>query len=211
MAKKNDFDALLDELSSLESTDELAKAMPVEDPEMEEDELEENEKIKAASEDGDAVPADEDDAEYMGKSMTVKIDGEDVEAFDGMELIKSFTNRLDGSEKMLRKALEATVKTIKSRDGIIKKQGELLKSLQEQVAVIGNTGKGRKAVVNVHDKQTGELKKSDGVSPGEFRQLLKSAVASGAVNAMDAGRAETALNNGQAVPEVIIAKVAANK
>lgn len=213
MAKKNDFDALLDELSSLESTDELAKAIPDDDPEIdyEEDEEGDDKKIKAASEDGDAVAAEEEGDEYMGKSMTVKIDGEDVEAFDGMDLIKSFTKRLDGSDTMLKKSLKATIKAVQSRDEIIKKQGQMLKSLQDQVAVIGSSGKGRKAVVNVHDKQTGELKKSEGIAPSEFRQMLKSAVANGGINAMEAGRAETALNNGHPVPEGIVAKVAESK
>jgi hypothetical protein len=74
---------------------------------------------------------------------SVMIDGEEHEVLDVEAFMKSFGElggRVGGFEESLEKAMGGLVTTIKS-------QGALIKSLSEQVAKLGGTGRGRRSVL----------------------------------------------------------------
>lgn len=169
----------------------------------------------AAADDGDpadaaaAAPAgdgDGDGDEPMGKSFSFKLeDGTEVEAVDGTDLVKALMARVETNENNMTKALTSAV-------GLIKSQGDLIKSLQEQVGKLSTEGRGRKAVVSVAERPT-VLKKSDaeepGITPTEFLAKCLQAQAAGKITGNDVARAEAYLNRGQQVPTDIVARVAA--
>lgn len=160
--------------------------------------------------DADAAAADEDDPdavgddEPLGKSFSFKLDdGTELEAFDGTELVKALMQRTERNEENFTKALGTAVDLIKS-------QGEMIKSLQEQVGKLSTEGRGRKTVVSVAERPS-VLKKSepDGVTPTEFLAKCLQAQAAGKITGADVARAESYLNRGLAVPAEIVARVAA--
>lgn len=217
-----EFEKLLGAIESMqEDAEVLHKSMPGEGEA-------DDEKIAAAAEDGnpdadgdgqndvsgEATDGDADDegegeeGESMGKSFSFTLeDGTVVEAQDGTELVKSLIARVEGTEEVMSKALGAAV-------DLIGKQGDMIKSLQEQITALGSTGRGRKAVLSVAEKPAaGDLKKSlgqeeeKGMSVNEFMAKALSAQTAGKITGLDIARAESALNKGLPVPQDIVARV----
>jgi len=135
----------------LEELDELQKAMPTPDlPDEEEDEDEDDKKQHDepdADNDGGLIDDDEDN-EPMTKSFRFELDsGESIEAIDATELIKSLhadIYRLRSNQAQDESAVEQGIAGLLK---VVKSQGQLLKSLQAQVAKLGNSGNGRKSVL----------------------------------------------------------------
>lgn len=206
-----EFDKLLGAIQSMnEDADVLHKS--IQDKNDEDDE-----RIRAAAEDGNPdadgdgdndVLDDDEGEESMTKSFSFELENGDViEALDGTALVKSLINRLDSTESTLHKALGAAA-------DLIGKQGDMIKSLQNQVSRLGDAGRGRKTMVSVVDKPAvGDMKKSlsgsepQGISPQEFMAKALNAQAAGRVTGLDVVRAESALNKGLPVPQDIVARV----
>lgn len=201
------FAKLLEELQATAAEQEtLVKSLPAEDGE-------DDEAIQAAAADGeDANPEDEadeadeeadKDAPAFGKSMTAMVDGEEVEAIDATDLLKSLQGRLDTTESVLAKGLETALGTIKS-------QGEMIKSLNERLNKLAGTGKGRKTVLAITEKPAaGEqalVKSQDGLSPQEFLAKANAAFAAGKLTGQELTTADVAIRMGQQIPAGIIAK-----
>jgi len=210
------FEKLLAELQELQSDQEtLSKALPSDDGEG-------DAKIQAAAAgdgegDGDGKPKGEDDGDGDGadgdggdgepltKSFTLKLeDGTEIEAQDGTELVKALGARLDATESSMTKALESAI-------GLIKGQGELIKSLHEQIKKLGGEGRGRRAVVSVVEKPApgSALAKSEpGALTGEeFLAKALDAQKAGRITSLDVATAEACLNRGERVPAHIIQRV----
>lgn len=206
------FDKLMEELKGLQADQDLmTKALPADDGKDEE-------KIQAAAAeggsdheepDGDengegAGDGDADDAP-MAKSFKFTLkDGTEVEAQDGTALVKSLQARVDQTEQTMAKALETAV-------GLIKGQGDLIKSMQDQIKKLSGEGRGRKAVVSVVEKPvSGTMAKSmqpEGVSPDEFFAKAMTAQREGRISGTDIALAETMLNRGQPIPDGILKRV----
>ena len=220
------FEALLAELNT--EVESMAKALPAADdlpPGDEDEDLDKegtvdtaatDKKVMAAAGDGDAddeggkPDGDADDAPMMGKSMTVEIDGKQVEAFDGTELVKSLMGqveqlggKLTASEDKLAKALTETL-------GVVKSQGAVIKSLQDTVAKLATAGRGRKSAVVVHEPGT-DLTKSQPaggqLSGNEIMAKALSAQAAGRLTGIDVARVEGHLNQGMAIPADILSRL----
>lgn len=203
------FDELLASLKQAEDEQAaLVKALPAEDGE-------DDEAIQAAAADGDDTetddvnPEDEDEDEDdnekpMAKSVTALIDGEEIEAVDATELLKSLDARIGKHEDVLAKALAHTVSTMKA-------QGELIKSMQAQIVKLAGQGKGRKTVLTVVEKPAaGEqpLAKSEaGVTPQEFMVKANAAFSGGKLTGQELTTADVAIRSGVPVPQSIVAKV----
>ena len=209
------FEKLMGELSQLGTDQELmTKALPADDGKDEE-------KIQAAAAesgldgDGDAddmggePDGDEDDEgkPAMAKSFKFTLeDGTEVEAQDGSELVKSLQSRIEQNEGQMMKALETAV-------GLIKGQGDLIKSMQDQMKKLGGEGRGRKAVVSVVEKPSpGEnvLAKSEpaGMSHDQFFAKAMVAQREGRISGTEIAMAEACLNRGEAIPQNIVQRVA---
>lgn len=198
------FDELLGELET------LAKAQPAEDG---------DEKIVAAAaegggqgvgepdgdEDGEgAGDGDGDEGKTMSKSFEVTLpDGSKVQAQDGTALVKALQDRIEGTETVMAKALEAAV-------GLIKSQGEQIAALSSKVKALSSEGKGRKAVLTVVEKPSATLAKStadEGMKPEEFMAKALDAQKLGRITGIEVATAEAYLNRGQPVPASIIERV----
>jgi hypothetical protein len=213
------FDELLGAIQTMHGeADALQKALPNEGEA-------DDEKIAAAAEEGNTdadddgkddvkvggegePDGDEGEEGVMGKSFAFTLEnGDVVEALDGTELVKSLIDRVETNEGVMAKALGAAV-------DLLGKQGDMIKSLQEQVIALGSAGRGRKAVVSVVEKTVaGDLKKSlandepQGMSTNEFMAKALALQPSGRITGLDIARAESALNKGLPVPQDIVARV----
>lgn len=213
------FEKLMEELSTLGTQQaELAKALPADDGKDEE-------KIQAAageggSDDGEAGDGDADDkggaadgdaddnkaGKPMAKSFKLRLeDGTEVEAQDGSELVKSLQERIEQNEGVMAKAMESAI-------GLIKGQGELIKSLSEQVKKLSGEGRGRKTVVSVMEKPApvaSTLAKSEptGMSHEQFFAKALNAQKEGRLSGTEIAVAEACLNRGEAIPQSIVARV----
>ena len=204
------FDELLAQLKSAEEEQTtLAKALPAEDGE-------DDETIQAAAAEGDTDADDEnpedghdepdgDEAKKpMAKSVTAMVDGEEIEAVDATELIKSLVDRVETQESTLAKALTSTLGTIKA-------QVDMIKSLAAEVKKLAGQGKGRKTVLTVIEKpaageQPMAKSQQDGFTPQEFLAKAESAFKAGKMSGLEFTTADVAIRSGTPVPSGIIAK-----
>lgn len=203
------FADLLKELGQIQSeSDTLAKALPAEGGE------DDDKAIQAAAAEGDTDADDENpedghaepdgDEKPMTKSMIAMVDGEEVEAIDATELLKSLDDRIGGMESVLAKALESTLSTVKS-------QGELIKSLQSQVTKLAGQGKGRKTVLTVMEKPAaGEQpmvkSQQDGMTPQEFMLKANAAFDARKLTGHELTTIDVAMREGKPIPPALITK-----
>ena len=203
------FEELLAELKAAEQENAtLAKALPAEDGE-------DDEAIRSAAEEGDADNDDENpedheepdgDEKPMAKSVMALIEGEEVEAVDATEILKSLDARIGAHEDVLAKALESTLATIKN-------QGEMIKSLTTRVEKLSGKGVGRKTVLSVVEKpaadQTMAKSTQEGMTASEFMAKASAAFSAGKLTGHELTTADVALRSGERVPEAIVAKALA--
>ena len=208
------FDALLNELG------DLTKAMPgaglegasgdkkIEEAATDKDPIEAGDKEAVAAAEGD--DKEPDDAERLGKSFTIKLDdGTEVEAVDGAQLIKSLVDRIEGNETTLAKALGATV-------ALIKGQGDLIKSLSDQVAKLNSQGVGRRAVLAISEKVPAAplvkaIADENVVTGEEVMAKAMDAQAAGRITGLEVIKLEGSINRGMQPPEDILRRVYADK
>lgn len=206
-AATNEFAALVAEL------DTLAKAMPAGDCDKDDDK-----KIEAAAADGGTAPEadpdkDGDEDEVLGKSFGVTLaDGTEVEAYDGTEMLKALrteNDELRGKTGELLKGLQLTGQMVKQQGERIAAQGDLIKSLRGDIAKLASAGRGRAAVLSVHEKPTAEPAKPEGISPGDLMAKAMVAFEKNAITGLDVARLEARLGVGAQPPADIIAAIAA--
>lgn len=201
------FDELLAQLTAAqEEQSTLAKAIP-------EEAGKDDEEIQtAAAEGADANPEDEEEEDEgadkapLAKSLTV--DGQDFEVVDAEELVKSLhdvTGRVTEVETVLAKGLEGAL-------GLIKSQGELIKSMQDQIKQLGGKGAGRKTVLAVHEKQpAGEpLAKSqqeEGLTKEVFLAKSEAAWQANKISGIEYSTVDAALRNGGQLPPDLIKRI----
>lgn len=197
--------------SLLSDLDALAKSLPT---------LDDVQAIHGAADndddpdnDGDA-DGDKDgdgDGKPMAKSMRVMgVDGVEIEAFDGGELIKSLIDQQTKQGDQMTKAMTGIV-------GHLGRQDALMKSLIEQVAALSGQGRGRKSALTVHDRGAGA--ETTPLAKGGQQELTCAdvlakassmfAVGKGGFTAMDISRIEARLNRGEAAPADLVARVQA--
>jgi len=228
----------------LETMGTLAKAQPAA-----ETTVEGNKKIQAAAADGennddqtnadnngggDGLAADGIDSPGKGKPLNKSFlltmaDGSEMEAFDGTEMLKSLTARLEASEGELAaeiqrgqategkvlKSLQAAVGLIAEQMETLKSQGTMIKSLNERIGVLASTGRGIRSVRAVTDIAGTELNKSlggQGQAMSNQQILAKSlgAMKAGRISGLDATRIETSINLGVPVPAELLSAISSN-
>jgi hypothetical protein len=192
------FDALLEEIST-----DLTKALPTDG-----DTKEDDAKIEAAAADGEGEEDKEDgEAAPMAKSFKITLqNGEEIDAVDGAELVKSLVARIESNETGILKVLGETAK-------IAIAQGELIKSLQTRLGTLEGQGKGRKAVLTIAEKPAAaaeELRKSQethGLDGDAFMAKALSAQVAGRINGTQVAIAEAHINAGKQPPADIVRAV----
>ena len=202
------FEQLLSSLNTeLDEQTQLAKSLPAKDGE-------DDEAIQAAAAEGDDAddknPEDNEPDEGdkpIAKSVTAMVDGEEVEAIDATELLKSLQDRVDEHDDVLAKALTTTLATVKA-------QGEMIKSLNAEMKKLAGKGAGRKTVLTVVEKPAAgeqDMTKSqqDGMTTGEFMAKANAAFAAGKLSGIELTTADVAIRQGAQIPAGIIAKALA--
>lgn len=223
------FDALLGELEM------LAKAQGAKDEKPDADDKAGDEKIAAAAADadgdgkadhkepdgdeGEGGEGDEDGDELpLGKSFSVIVDGESMDAYDGREALemlaksigeqRTLSTTLEQRTETLAKALGGAGRIIKSLEQRLTDQDALIKSLQGDVTRIGSQPAGRKAMLTVHDKPGAVADGPAAPSREETFAKALSAQKAGRIGALDVARVEAALGRGQPVPSDVAARLA---
>lgn len=218
-------------LSDLDELQKLQKSAPADDQLDAEDEgaadVSDDADVAAAAADGaDAGEHTEPDAddfggepdgdaddEPLGKSFRFTLeDGQEVEAVDGTELVKSLMARFDAFGSTVAQKEEAMTKALGAAVDLIKSQGEAIATLQTEVKRLASEGRGRKAVVSVAEKPAaGTMMKSEpaGISGEEFMAKALSAQKVGRITALEVSKAEGYLLKGLAVPADIVNRVLA--
>lgn len=202
------FEQLLSSLNTeLDEQTQLAKSLPAKDGE-------DDEAIQAAAAEGDDAddknPEDNESDEGdkpIAKSVTAMVDGEEVEAIDATELLKSLQDRVDEHDDVLAKALTTTLATVKA-------QGEMIKSLNAEMKKLAGKGAGRKTVLTVVEKPAAgeqDMTKSqqDGMTTGEFMAKANAAFAAGKLSGQELTTADVAIRQGAPIPAGIMAKALA--
>ena len=204
------FEELLKALKETEdeATATLAKAQA---PDAEDAGLEDDPEAADAGDDaaegGDdaAIQAAADAADF-GKSFEFTDEkGEKHQAVDATVLVKSLLERADRTDDTLAKALTAM-------NGVVAKQGELIKSLTDQVKALSSQGRGRKAVVSIVEKpDAGTLAKSqaseEGVSTEQFFAKANAAFDAEKISGKDLNIISVCLRSNHPIEPALIQKV----
>lgn len=161
---------------------------------------------------GDAGANPEDDpegGEEFGKSL-----GNDM--VDATDLLKSLMGRLDASDEVLAKAMPLVVNTLEAQRTVIKQQGDLLKSLQDEVKALAGQGRGRKTLVTIADKPgVAELlaksnpADNDGqITPQQLLAKSNAAYEARKISGVELNTVDACLRNGWTIDPAILHKVA---
>ena len=186
---------------------ELAKSIPAPGT------TDENVAAAAGDESGEkpnvsAEPAKKEGEEDLTKSLPQNPEDQ-PQIIEVDELIKSLTDmgeRLDQSEGLMAKAMEGAL-------GLIKSQGEMIKSLSARVETLSKQGTGRKALLVATERaQPGEhltksLPQTEAPKPQEILAKCLEAQRAGKLTGGDVARAESQLNHGLAVDPQILARL----
>jgi len=204
MSKAEQPTAFADLLKSISEIDETAdllvkSGMPAEDKKPTDDKV-----IDAAAKDSKDDPIDPD-AQMLSKSLTViGNDGKPVEMIDATEMLKSLNTEVQGHGTVFQKIF-----------GVVSKQQDMIKSLQETVAKLGGNGTGRKSVVMAIDKPFigQDMTKSAPAAEGvmnfeEFMVKSHAAYAAQKITGQELNTIDVCRRQGQAPSAELIRKVA---
>lgn len=170
-----------------------------------------DEKIRSAAA-GSDEDEDEDDEECEGKgemtkSFTAIIDGEEHDCVDGTVLVKSLQadiSRIDGERATENEHLSKSLLVVTD---LLKEQGDMIKSLQDQIAKLSDSGRGRKSTVAVDSDMAKSLAKQETPKAEDILAKCEQAMRAGKISAMDVSMAEASVNRGMQVPAHIMANL----
>lgn len=210
----DNFDDLLKALNDVESDTPAAPA-PGEDTD--------DESIAAAAADGDNDGEPDGDegkegeaapvakggkpAPVMAKSFAfVDDNGNEQEAVDATDLIKSIMAKQDQTSDVLAKALSSVTATMA-------KQNDMLKSMQARLDVLAGQGKGRKTVLTVSEKpnvgDTNVMAKSqNAITPADLMAKANAAFDAGKITGRDLNVVSVCLRQNEKIDAGLLSKIA---
>ncbi len=209
---QTNYDELLKAISDIgDDAETLAKAIPADVPEKpgKPGAAPDDKAIAAAAADGVDPDEEINGDQTMSKSLTVTdAAGNPVEAIDATDLIKSLQDKVGAQDTVLAKAIGGI-------GTILKKQNDLIKSLQDNMAKLGNQGTGRKAVFVAVDKPGvgGDLAKSGAadegtLNPDEFFAKAETAFASKKITGQELNTISVCMRMNAPLDPALIRKVA---
>lgn len=152
---------------------------------------------------------EEDEDERLGKSFAATLaDGSRIHAYDGTELVKSLMAASEAQGADLLKAVGATTAAVREMQKLIKAQSAELQTLRADLARIGNEGRGRKTLLNVHEKPpVAEPPANAGVSGRELITKAMSAFKQGRISGTEVATLEAYLGRGVQPPGHLLDKL----
>jgi hypothetical protein len=195
-----------DELkAALNATDDMVKALPAE--------TDEDVRVKAAAAEGGAKTEVEEPAKTeveepddMAKSFEVTLaDGTKVQAMDGTEMMKALGGKIDALTGALTQSVGLTqtlIERIKHDEGLIAGYGSMVKSLQDEVKAIGNTGRGRVGAITVAEKLVVGAGGGAAKAPTGHEIMAKAMdlQSTGKIDARGVALIESSVNMGRGIP-----------
>ena len=183
-------------------------------------------KAAAAADGGGGDEGEGDEGEGEGDESFAKAfsatlaDGSEGQFIDATDLLKALgveVTRINGERKSENEHLGAALGIMAD---LLKAQSTQIAELKTQIVQLSTTGRGRKAIVSVHDspdaaaaaaaKSPGLLIKSatgTGVPANEFMAKAMEAQTAGRISSRDVAIAEGSLNAGMQVPDSIVSRV----
>lgn len=145
------------------------------------------------ADDGDD-DGDEDDKDSLTKSLAAGVNAD--------LLLKSLAHHID---ERLGASLGTVSALLKSQQSLIEDQANLIKSLQEKIDRLANSGRGRSSKVT----PDASMLKSQTVSltAEQFFAKAMDALKCGAITSRDIAMAESAINGGGKVPDELVRRV----
>ena len=209
----SEFDTLMEELETLQKAygDDKIAAAADEDDDEQHPEPDADNSGGPSDHDEDNADEDEDDDddgfEPIAKSFRFELDnGQTVEAIDATELVKSLKGRLDETETLLAKAIEER-DTVNGRVlGLLKSQSAEIAGLKAQLAKLSGEGRGRKAVVNVHEAAE-PMAKSESNPRAELMAKATAAYEQGRLTGREWVEVDASLRLNQIPSQSILAKL----
>lgn len=206
----SEYDKLLEELDLLQKAygdddgDQKIAAAAEDDDDDKHDEPDADNAGGPSDGDEDNKDKDNDDGfEPIAKSFAFQLDtGETVEAVDGTELLKSLSDSVANTDARLEKSFGEAVSLMKSMHGEIA-------SLKKQVAKLSGEGRGRKAVVNVHEHAEPMAKSQSGLTPNDLMAKAQAAFAEGKLSGRELNEIDASLRMREAPNPSLIAKALA--
>lgn len=210
----SEFDQLLEELETLQKAygddadDKKIAAAADDDDEAEHPEPDADNRGGPSDHDEDNEDEDDDDGfEPIGKSFAFELDnGETVEAIDASELVKSLTSRLGQTESLLAKAIDERDSVNGRVLTLLKSQSAEIAGLKAQVAKLSGEGRGRKAVVNVHEAAE-PMAKSESNPRAELMAKATAAYEQGRLTGREWVEVDASLRLNQIPSQSILAKL----
>lgn len=149
----------------------------------------------------------EAEGEVLGKSFTVVKDGEEIEAVDGTELVKALIDRTEKSEKALGDLSVGLDKVLKALTETAKNQGDLIKSLTQEVTLLRGTGRGRKSTLVMAGGLVDEKKEPETMNGDDFMAKAMDAQRNNKITATEVSTAEIYIQKGLQVPPDLVRRV----
>lgn len=213
------FDELLTQLAAEnEAQETLAKALPQASQDDKSIQVAAEEGKDAGEEEGDGkkdVVKDENEGDgSLAKSLKIiGEDGEEIDALDATELLKSLQMQIGDHDEVLAKALPGVLGLIQKQGNMLAQQGELIKSLQGDIQTLAGQGRGRKTQIVITEKQAATdnvLAKSqpDGLTPQEFMLKANTAFDKKVISGLELRTVDACLRQGQVPSSDLITKIA---
>lgn len=202
----SNFDTLLADLEQIKTEQAtLVKSMSDEGGDKGDEKI-----AEAAKKDDDKDDKDKDDkdGDELTKSLgTLKLEnGDEVDAIDGTLLVKSLLDRMDRTDGQVAGVMNAMLGTIKS-------QGEMIKSMHDEIRALGSQGRGRKTVVTVTPKTEGTAalikSEGDGLTGEQFMLKSNAAFDAGKITGRELNLISVSLRMNHAIDPALVGKVMA--
>lgn len=165
-------------------------------------------------EDGEGDGDGDEDDEMLGKSFVVTTaDGTEALVYDGAAMVKALRDDVTAMRSELEQAKADLAQAREAISGSV----SLMKSLhadnaalRERVTELARAGKGRKSVLNVHDRpMAGDeaLAKSARPAAGDLMAKALQAQRAGRISGSDVARLEEYVGRGIEPPQSILARI----
>ena len=170
---------------------------------------------------------DDDGGEPLTKSFRANVDGEDADIVDAEALIKSITAQVAreqaGEFNLLKKSLADVAELLGGIVPLVKAQAEAINDKETRLAkaetmlakalsdleAIGNTGRGRKAVLNIHEHPgAATLQKAEsGPTQEDVMAKAHAAFDKGVINGNQLNGLDAAYRMGQPRDAAVLRKI----